>query len=174
MLRAVAERDSSPNLVGAADVLTGITIACRCIEPTKFEGTAFDITRRQGEQVSMNTTMESSGGENTSGQGVEASIPRELGRWCWGAFLWGGLWALGNKMWWFFALSLIPGVGLILRVYLAIHGQELAWRHKRWASVEHFHSVQRMWLIAWLCLCGTSFMIGLVGTLVMYALRLRH
>jgi hypothetical protein len=102
---------------------------------------------------------------NTSGQGKDAIIPEAIKGWSWGGFLWGWIWAIGNKTW-IGLLALIPYVGLIVIIYLGIKGRELAWRNKQWDSVEHFIEVQRKWALWWLYLtCATIVIVLLVVAL---------
>ncbi|HEY2344831.1 MAG TPA: cytochrome c oxidase assembly factor Coa1 family protein [Xanthomonadaceae bacterium] len=86
-----------------------------------------------------NTTM-----ENTSGQGDTAVVPPELRGWNWGAFLLTWIWGIGNNVL-LALLTLVPIVGLVMWFVLGVKGNEWAWRHKRWDSVEHFRRVQRSW-----------------------------
>lgn len=85
--------------------------------------------------------------ENTSGQGSLAVIPEEIKGWNWGAFFFGGLWGICNKVW-ISLLAAIPYVGVIMCIVLGVKGNEWAWRHKKWDSIEHFKSTQRKWGIA--------------------------
>lgn len=82
--------------------------------------------------------------QNTSGKGELSEIPVEIKGWSWGGFLWGWVWAIGNKTW-IGLLSLIPCIGLIMNVILGIYGREWAWKNKHWDSIEHFKKVQRNW-----------------------------
>lgn len=90
---------------------------------------------------------------NTSGQGAAAQVPPEIQRWNWGAFLLSWIWGIGNNV----LASLVvfvPLVGFAWLFVLGIKGNEWAWRHKRWASVEAFQASQRRWarwgVVAWL------------------------
>lgn len=80
---------------------------------------------------------------NNSGRG-EATLPEGVAGWSWGAFLMNWMWAIPNRVW-IGLLALIPYAGLIVVVYLGYKGRELAWKNKRWESVEHFQQVQRRW-----------------------------
>jgi len=64
--------------------------------------------------------------------------------WSWGAFFWNWIWAPFNRTW-IGLLAIIPYIGLIVAIYLGFKGRELAWRNKRWESLEHFNRVQRSW-----------------------------
>jgi len=106
---------------------------------------------------------------NTSGQNGE--VPLELqGGWNWGAAF-APFWVLAHRVWPFFGLfvllnlvdrGLTQGVGgskpgLIalvlgelvvygsLMAYLGTHGNALAWKHRRFDSVQHCQEVQNKW-----------------------------
>lgn len=100
---------------------------------------------------------------NTSGMGAAATVPSEIKRWNWGAFLLTWIWAFGNRAWGIGALCIV-GFGTLDRLsddapslalggtvgiitVMGMKGSEWAWRRKRWRDVEHFRSVQRKW--AW-------------------------
>jgi hypothetical protein len=87
----------------------------------------------------MNSTT-----ENTSGQGSNAVVPREIQGWNWGAFLLTWIWGLGNNVL-LALLTLVPFVGLVMWIVLGVKGSEWAWQQKRWDNVEHFRRVQRTW-----------------------------
>jgi len=89
--------------------------------------------------------------ENSSGLGENSVIPDEIKGWSWGGFLWGWVWAIGNKTW-IGLLALIPYVGLIVHIVLGLKGREWAWKNKKWDSVEHFKKIQKRWVICWLFL----------------------
>jgi cytochrome oxidase complex assembly protein 1 len=74
------------------------------------------------------------------------SIPAEIDRWNWGAFLLNWIWGIGNNT--FIALlTLVPLFGLVMPFVLGAKGSRWAWRNGRWDSVEHFRRVQRKWAI---------------------------
>ena len=83
-------------------------------------------------------------GENNSGGGSEITPPPGVAGWSWGAFLISWIWAIFNRTW-IGLLALVPYVGILVSIYLGIKGRELAWRNKRWESLEHFNDVQRRW-----------------------------
>lgn len=82
--------------------------------------------------------------ENTSGQGKTATVPGQIDKWNWGAFLLNWIWGVGNKTYIAF-LMFIPLVNIVMALMLGLKGSAWAWRNKRWDSVEHFQSVQRKW-----------------------------
>jgi len=102
--------------------------------------------------------------ENTSGQGKQAVIPKEVKGWSWGAFLWPGLWGLFNGTY-IALLSCLPYVGIIMVIILGIKGNEWAWRNKRWDNVEHFKRVQRKWAIAGLVVYGIC-LLGIIAAIL--------
>jgi hypothetical protein len=93
-------------------------------------------------------------GENNSGGGSGIVPPAGVSGWSWGAFFLSWIWAVFNKTW-VGLLALVPYVGFLAAIYLGIKGRELAWRNKRWESLEHFNQVQRRWSV-W----GTVIVVG--------------
>ncbi|MGE5490172.1 MAG: hypothetical protein ACM31P_02685 [Actinomycetota bacterium] len=83
---------------------------------------------------------------NNSGGGSSVVPPKGVQGWSWGAFMLNWVWALFNRTW-IGLLCLVPYVGFIFCIYLGIKGRELAWRNKRWDSLEHFNRIQRRWSI---------------------------
>jgi len=75
------------------------------------------------------------------------SIPPEIDRWNWGAFLLSWIWGIVNGTP-IALLTLVPLVGFVMVFVLGAKGSGWAWRNKRWDSVEHFKRVQRRWAIA--------------------------
>ena len=83
--------------------------------------------------------------ENTSGQGSLATVPAEIDKWNWGAFLLNWIWGIGNST--FIALLMfIPLINLVMFFVLGAKGSSWAWRNQKWESVEHFQKVQRQWV----------------------------
>jgi hypothetical protein len=78
-------------------------------------------------------------------------IPSGIQGWSWGAFLLSFVWAIRFRVWWGL-LSLIPGLGLGVLVWLGIKGREMAWRKGQWDSAEAFSRVQRRWSMAGIAL----------------------
>jgi hypothetical protein len=73
-------------------------------------------------------------------------IPEGVKGWNWGAFVLGWIWGVCNGVP-LALLQLIPfaPVGIGIAVWLGLQGNELAWKGKRWESVEQFQSTQRKW-----------------------------
>ncbi len=84
--------------------------------------------------------------ENTSGQGKLATVPAELDRWNWGAFLLNWIWGIGNNTL-NALLVFVPFFGLVMPFVLGAKGSAWAWQNKRWRDTAHFKSVQRLWAI---------------------------
>ncbi len=55
-----------------------------------------------------------------------------------------------------------------MAIYLGVKGRELAWRNKRWDSLEHFNRVQRRWSI-WSLVMFLFAMLGIVAAIVIPA-----
>lgn len=106
--------------------------------------------------------------ENNSGGGGTIDIPPGVKGWSWGAFLWNWIWAPFNKTW-IGLLALVPYVGIIVVFYLGFKGREMAWRNKRWDSLEHFNRVQRSWSKWGLILIVGAMGIGIVAAIALPA-----
>ncbi len=88
--------------------------------------------------------------DNDSGQKT-AKLPTELQGFNWGGLLLSWVWAIGNKSW-LGLLGLIPIVGFFVRFFLGFKGNEMAWRGRKWQSVEQFRATQKTWMAAGLCI----------------------
>jgi hypothetical protein len=88
-----------------------------------------------------------------SGMGANSTVPPDIKGWNWGGFLLTWIWGIGNNVWIsLIALcSIIPYVGwiasLTMMIILGVRGNEWAWQHKKWDSVEHFKTTQRKWML---------------------------
>lgn len=87
-----------------------------------------------------------------------APLPPGVKGWSWGAFFLNWIWALGNRTW-IGLLAIIPYVGFIVAIWLGFKGREMAWKNKRWESVEHFNRVQRNWTLCSLFLFVLPFVL---------------
>ena len=80
-------------------------------------------------------------------------IPPGVKRWNWAAFLMPAVWGLFSGVPFtalLFGAALLPSpFGQIILlgagVFLGFRGNELAWRGKKWRSVEHFNAFQKTW-----------------------------
>jgi hypothetical protein len=98
----------------------------------------------------------------TSGQGISSVLPDELRGWNWGAFLLYFWWGLLHNTY-IVLLGLLPYVGFVLMFYLGAKGNELAWRNKKWESIEAFKKSQRNWAIVGLCFWGVIILLILIA-----------
>ena len=74
------------------------------------------------------------------------TIPPDIDRWNWGAFLLNWIWGVGNNT--FIALLMfVPLVNIVMPFVLGAKGSRWAWRNGRWDGVAHFKRVQRLWAI---------------------------
>lgn len=102
---------------------------------------------------------ESSAEENTSGM-RSARLPQSARGWNTAAFLIGPIWGPANGVWigviglTFLAIpENVLTLGLRFTLYLAygaflgFRGNEMAWRARRWASLEQFKKVQQQWML---------------------------
>ena len=92
------------------------------------------------------------------------TVPPEIKRWNWGAFLLNWIWGIGNQTY-IALLALVPGFGFIWMIELGAKGSAWAWRNGHWDSVEHFKRVQRKWAIwgAIIWIAVVVFFGGVVG-----------
>jgi hypothetical protein len=104
----------------------------------------------------------SSGMVNTSGTN-DPNVPLEVQRlgWCWGGFMLSWVWGIGNQVWLAF-LCLIPYVGFIMCIVLGFKGHEMAWKTRRFDSVEHFRQTMRAWNNWGIALFIISIILGLL------------
>ncbi|MCZ6539967.1 MAG: zinc ribbon domain-containing protein [Chloroflexi bacterium] len=89
---------------------------------------------------------------NTSGT-RSGAVPSEIKGWNWAAFLVTPVWGIFSGVPFaalLFGVAFLPIQFRLLVVvsaslFLGFRGNELAWRGKKWRSVKHFNSVQRIW-----------------------------
>jgi hypothetical protein len=111
---------------------------------------------------------------NTSGECPNAPVPPEIRHFNLAAGLFGAWWGFANGMTLQNRRAFFPegsGRSMYFSPFLASQGNTLAWRYKRWPSVEAFERVQRRWVIAAysiLAFFGTGFVLALLAML--YAL----
>lgn len=88
----------------------------------------------------------------------DARLPEQLRRFNWGAFFMGPVWGVTHQVWiatplfivWGLVLYTRPEVAFIYFAFtslLAMRANELAWKRKKWPSIEHFRRVQRSWML---------------------------
>ena len=77
---------------------------------------------------------------NTSGTG--GPVPEEIKGWNWGAFWLSWIWGIAHNVW----ISLLCFcLGLIWMIVLGIKGNEWAWQHRQFDSIEQFKETQAAW-----------------------------
>ena len=90
--------------------------------------------------------------DNTSGT-RDGEIPPGVKKWNWAAFLMPAVWGLFSGVPYtaiLFGAALLPPMAqlvvmVVASLYLGAKGNELAWRGKKWRSVEHFRAFQKQW-----------------------------
>lgn len=80
--------------------------------------------------------------ESTSG--VNGPFPAELAGWNWGAFFFTWIWGIGHNVW-LSLLVFLPVLNVIMPFVLGFKGNEWAWQHKKYASVEAFKKTENTW-----------------------------
>lgn len=99
------------------------------------------------------------------------SVPEEIKGWNWGAFFLTWIWGLGNHVWISLVvlLGFIPFIGpiiaLVMAIMLGLKGSEWAWQNRKFASVDEFKKIQKVWAIWGLVI----FVIGIVFTIAMWS-----
>jgi Cytochrome oxidase complex assembly protein 1 len=82
--------------------------------------------------------------ENVSGLGPQSTVPAEIDKWNWGAFLLNWIWGIGNNT--FIALLMfVPFANFVMPFVLGAKGSAWAWKNKKWQSIDEFKAVQRKW-----------------------------
>ncbi len=99
---------------------------------------------------------------NSSGMGEQSVVPPELQGLNWGAFMLSWIWGLGNGV----MIALLALIIPFFNIYLLIKGNELAWKAKRWESVEAFQATQRKWMMGGLILIGVSFALACLAIIL--------
>lgn len=103
---------------------------------------------------------------SATGGGINGPFPAELNHWNWGAFLLSWIWAIGNQTW-IGLLALIPYVNFVVAIVLGVKGNEWAWQHRKFESVEQFKAVQSAWTKWGVILLVLGFVLGIAaGVLV--------
>jgi hypothetical protein len=69
-----------------------------------------------------------------------------INSWSWGAFFGSGIWAVGNKLYIWLLLALIPVVNLYVWIKLSMDGRKMAWE-KGWGNFDQFKKRQK--IMAW-------------------------
>ncbi len=105
--------------------------------------------------------------ENNSGM-KEDTYPEGVAGFNWGAFTLNWIWGGFNKTYIAF-LALIPYVGFVVALYLGFKGRKLAWKNKRWDSLEHFNRVQKKWSIWGVCLLIIPMVLGILAAIILPA-----
>jgi hypothetical protein len=80
-------------------------------------------------------------------------VPAEIKKWNWAAFLMPSVWGIFSGVPYtvvLFGAVLLPPLAQFVvmvcaSVYLGARGNELAWKGKKWRSVEHFNAFQKQW-----------------------------
>lgn len=106
--------------------------------------------------------------ENTSGLGKGHPIPDGVKGFSFGAFFLNWIWAIGNRTW-IGLLALVPYIGFVVAIVLAIKGREWAWQNKQWDSVEHFQKVQKSWSVWGVVIIGGFFLLGILAAILIPA-----
>ncbi len=102
------------------------------------------------------------------GSSLNGPMPDELRHWSWAAFLMNWIWGIGHNVW-IALLMFVPLVNLIFWFYLGAKGNELAWQHRKFQSVEQFKQIQRVWMWWGVGLTAASLILTVVSWSLMTA-----
>lgn len=106
--------------------------------------------------------------DERSGKQAASVIPDEIKGWNWGAFVFNWIWGMYYSVW-FSLLVFLPFVAIIFAIILGMKGNEMAWRARKWESVEVFLASQRKWrswALAYLTVNLTVFLFFLIQRLL--------
>jgi hypothetical protein len=134
-------------------VLTPRDYSCpRCSTPVGMDANPNDPTAASYLPVGGYQPMF----ENTSGQ--KSTVPPEIAafKWNWGAFLMNWLWLCFHGMV-LYGIGLlvvlivlnsrhVGFLGLAINIYLGINGHKLAWKNRRFESIEQYKKVETAWM----------------------------
>lgn len=67
-----------------------------------------------------------------------------ISKWSWGAFLGGIIWPLGNGLWLWALLRIIPLVGLYAWIKMSLSGRQMSWEKGGWKSFDQFKKRQQI------------------------------
>lgn len=110
---------------------------------------------------------------NTSGMGDGYPVPPGISGFSAGGCVPFGLFGFlnGSTLWGFLGLAgcLFGPLSLVYAIYLAIQGRELAWRNRRFDSIEQFQDTMHPWNIAGLVMLGLSIIGFILYFVVIFA-----
>ena len=157
-----AEMSLSVPLANTPNTETPATAQNQIVNPAPASSTDFinppnDLTSAEqaleaGAHKQSSSTDKGVSAPNTSGRS-NGEIPPGINRWNWAAFLMPAVWGLFSGVPFtglLFAAAFLPSsaqllIMIIASLFLGFKGNQLAWRGKKWQSVEHFNSFQQKW-----------------------------
>jgi hypothetical protein len=88
----------------------------------------------------------------------------------WGAFFNPLVWGLGNKVYLWAVLSLIPFFNIYVWIKLTLYGRQMAWERGRWKDFEQFKKRQKImaWIILSLKIFSLIFSMFILPILIKY------
>lgn len=120
-----------------------------------------------------------------SSRSISLQAERELGKWNWGAFYFGWIWGIFNKVYisllqlvisaFSFVVTIIglgiiaPLFGLInigISIWLGVKGSQMAWDNGAYRNLEHFRSSRHNWNVAAAICFGVCVFIIIVSLLL--------
>ncbi|MDF4259516.1 cytochrome c oxidase assembly factor Coa1 family protein [Vibrio parahaemolyticus] len=93
-------------------------------------------------------------------------VPEQIKGWNWGAFAFNWIWGIRFRT--YRALFVfVPLVNIVMPFILGFKGNEWAWKHNHWSSVDEFKSSQRKWSIAAAIMLSCSVIFAIIFTVSM-------
>jgi hypothetical protein len=127
--------------------LLGGKIYCTPCADKKFVHKEADPVSRQSAQVTAAPIISSpppTSSDTSTTAAATSTLPKEVRKWSWGAFMLSWFWGIFNRVWIAF-LIFIPVFGFIWWFVLGAKGSQWAWKKGKWDSLEHFKSTQKKW-----------------------------
>ena len=118
-------------------------------------------TKPEPSNTSANRADAPTGVVQNPNSSLNGPFPKELDHWNWGAFLLNWIWAVTHNVW-IGLLALIPYVGVIMAIILGIKGNEFAWQHRKFESIDEFKAVQKAWTRWAILLLVFFFLLGFI------------
>lgn len=94
------------------------------------------------------------------------TMPQEIKKWNWGAFMFNIIWGIGNRSY-LTLLCLIPIFNIVWIFVCGAKGNQWAWQKGNYASAEEFMKVQQTWNRA-----GLAWFILMIVMIIIYVIIL--
>ena len=93
-------------------------------------------------------------------------VPEQVKGWNWGAFAFSWIWGIRFRTY-RALLVFVPFVNIAMPFILGFKGNEWAWKHNQWSSVEEFKNSQRKWSVAAAIMLACGVILAFIFTINM-------